>query len=147
MFCQIFLSSPSSGTLTTNYIQTVLSWDKHRGGIVRNFSSICLSDIVDTDQHLFAFSVLWRVFFYWYPLADRNLLYFIFLSSTYSYALYVSMSYLISIYRLLMLSLFYTQSIDSHLYYDFVVFEVIFFLLWQWHHFYMYLHFWLIFIM
>lgn len=147
MFCQIFLSSPDSGTLTTNYIQTVLSWDKHRGGIVRNFSSICLDAIVDSDQHLFAFSLLWRVFFYWYPLADCNLLYFIFLSITYSYALYVSMSYLISIYRLLMLSLFYTQSIDLHLYYDFVVFEVIFFLLWQWHHFYMYLHFWLIFIM
>lgn len=147
MFCQIFLSSPDSGTLTTNYIQTVLSWDKHRGGIVRNFSSICLSSIVDSDPLLFAFSVLWRVFFYWYPLADCNLLYFIFLSITYSYALYVSMSYLISIYRLLMLSLFYTQSIGLHLYYDFVVFEVIFFLLWQWHHFYMYLHFWLIFIM
>lgn len=150
MFCQIFLSSPDSGTLTTNYIQTVLSWDKHRGGIVRNFSSICLDAIVDSDPNLFAFSLLWRVFFYWYPLADCNLLYFIFflfLSSTYSYALYVSMSYLISIYRLLMLSLFYTQSIDLHLYYDFVVFEVIFFLLWQWHHFYMYLHFWLIFIM
>ena len=100
MFCQIFLSSPDSGTLTTNYIKTVLSWDKHRGGIVRNFSSICLEAIVDSDLHLFAFSLLWRVFFCWYPLADCNLLYFIFLSITYSYALYVSMSYLISIYRL-----------------------------------------------